>query len=117
MAVVIKQGGLAPGGFNFDAKLRRESTTPEDLMLAHISGMDTLARGLRAAASLQQDGRLQRLVEDRYASYRSGMGAQIHSAQIGFEELESFALADPPTNAPPASGQQELAERIFSFFV
>ncbi|KAH8481981.1 hypothetical protein H0E87_029441 [Populus deltoides] len=55
MLSVIRNGGLAPGGFNFDAKLRRESTEVEDIFLAHISGMDTLARGLRSAAKLIQE--------------------------------------------------------------
>jgi xylose isomerase len=52
MMSVIKNGGIAPGGFNFDAKLRRESTDVEDLFIAHISGMDTMARGLRNAVKI-----------------------------------------------------------------
>jgi len=62
MSVVIKQGGLAPGGINFDAKLRRESTDVNDLFFGHVGAMDALARGLRNAARLQQDGALDSLV-------------------------------------------------------
>jgi xylose isomerase len=62
MSVVIKQGGLAPGGINFDAKLRRESTDVSDLIVGHVGAMDALARGLRNAARLQQDGTLDLLV-------------------------------------------------------
>ena len=65
MSSVLRNGGLAPGGFNFDAKLRRESIDLEDLVLAHVAGMDALARGLRAAAAMQQDGRLEALVKSR----------------------------------------------------
>ena len=56
MDVVLKQGGLAPGGLNFDAKVRRESTDVEDLFIGHINGMDTYARGLRNAARMQAEG-------------------------------------------------------------
>lgn len=59
MMAVLQAGGLGAGGFNFDAKLRRESTDPEDIFYAHISGMDTLARGLRNAAELIDSGHLQ----------------------------------------------------------
>ncbi|KAK7847159.1 xylose isomerase [Quercus suber] len=77
MLSVVRNGGLAPGGFNFDAKLRRESTDVEDLFIAHISGMDTLARGLRNVAKLIEDGSLAELVRKRYQSFDSELGAQI----------------------------------------
>lgn len=68
-SVILRQGGL-PVGVNFDAKLRRESTDPEDLFIAHIGGMDALARGLRNAAAMLQDGRLDALRSGRYSSYQ-----------------------------------------------
>jgi xylose isomerase len=115
MLSVIKNGGLAPGGFNFDAKLRRESVDVEDLFIAHISGMDTIARGLRNAASLFEGGRLTKLVEDRYASFNSPLGKLIEEGKIGFEELEKHALeAGEPAIV---SGKQELAEMIFNSYV
>jgi xylose isomerase len=115
MLSVIKNGGLAPGGFNFDAKLRRESVDLEDLFIAHISGMDTIARGLRNAANLLEGGRLTKLVEDRYASFNSPLGKLIEEGKVGFEELEKHALeaGEPPI----VSGKQELAEMIFSSYV
>ncbi|KAJ7528598.1 hypothetical protein O6H91_15G009700 [Diphasiastrum complanatum] len=114
MLSVVKNGGLAPGGFNFDAKLRRESVDVEDLFIAHISGMDALARGLRNAAALLQDGVLTKLVEERYASFDSSLGTSIEAGEVGFEELEvkAFEWGEPTLS----SGKQELAERILQSF-
>ncbi len=116
MAIVMANGGLAPGGFNFDSKLRRESSDVEDIVIAHIAGMDALARGLRAAAAIAEDGRLAKLVSERYASYDSGLGADIEARKLGWRELEKWALAHP--EAPPhVSGKLELAERILDQFI
>ena len=116
MSVVLKNGGLAPGGFNFDAKLRRESVDVEDLVLAHVAGVDTLARGLRAAVAIQEDGRLAKLVTDRYASYDSGLGAKIEAGQVGWTELEAWAL-EHDEQADHLSGKLELYERIEAQFI
>ncbi|MCO5590913.1 hypothetical protein L7F22_044889 [Adiantum nelumboides] len=107
----MNQKGIAPGGFNFDAKLRRESVDLEDLFIAHIAGMDTMARGLRNAAKIIEDGALKTLVDTRYASYESPLGKAIKGGKVGFEELEQEALSweEPPV----PSGKQELAEMIF----
>ncbi|KAL2928941.1 Xylose isomerase [Bienertia sinuspersici] len=105
MLSVVKNGGLAPGGLNFDAKLRRESTDVEDLFIAHISGMDTMARGLRNAAKLLEDGSLDELVKKRYQSFESEDGALIEAGKADFEYLEKKAIewGEP----------KELAEMIF----
>lgn len=115
MMTVIKNGGLAPGGFNFDAKLRRESVDVEDLFIAHISGMDTLARGLRNAAKLLQGGELTKLVEKRYETFTSEIGTQIEKGEISFEELENKVKewGEPLLT----SGKQELAEMIFHSYL
>ncbi|XP_058113805.1 xylose isomerase-like isoform X1 [Magnolia sinica] len=111
MLSVVRNGGLAPGGFNFDAKLRRESTDVEDLFISHISGMDTMARGLRNAAKLIEDGSLDELVRKRYQSFDSEIGALIEAGKADFETLEKKAMEwGEPT---VASGKQELAEMIF----
>ncbi|BFI43324.1 xylose isomerase [Marchantia polymorpha subsp. ruderalis] len=110
MLTVIKNGGLAPGGFNFDAKLRRESIDVEDLFIAHILGMDSLARGLINAAKLYTDGTLSDLVSNRYASFDSTVGADIESGMVDFDTLEKYAFGwGEPTIT---SGKQELAEMI-----
>ncbi|CAA2980105.1 xylose isomerase [Olea europaea subsp. europaea] len=92
MLSVIENGGLAPGGFNFDAKLRRESTDVDDIFIAHIAGMDTLARGLRNAAKLIEDGSLAELVRKRYESFDTEIGAQIEAGKVDFDTLEKKAI-------------------------
>uniref|UniRef100_A0A0E0AP17 Xylose isomerase n=1 Tax=Oryza glumipatula TaxID=40148 RepID=A0A0E0AP17_9ORYZ len=111
MSSVVKNGGLAPGGFNFDAKLRRESTDVEDMFLAHISGMDTLARGLRSVVKLIEDGSLDELVRKRYQSFDSEIGALIEAGKGDFETLEKKVLEWGEPIVP--SGKQELAEILF----
>ncbi|PKI79542.1 hypothetical protein CRG98_000017 [Punica granatum] len=111
MLSVVRNGGIAPGGFNFDAKLRRESTDVEDLFIAHISGMDTLARGLRNVAKLIEDGSLDELVRKRYSSFDSEIGAQIKAGKADFEMLEKKAKEWGEPKVP--SAKQELAEMIF----
>lgn len=116
MGVVLANGGLAPGGINFDAKLRRESTDVEDIVIAHVAGMDALARGLRAAAAIRADGRLKALVDERYASFDSGLGATIEKGQSSWAELEAWVLAQKE-EPPRASGRLELAERLEDNFI
>ncbi|XP_057750552.1 xylose isomerase-like isoform X2 [Arachis stenosperma] len=110
MLSVIKNGGIARGGFNFDAKLRRESTDVDDLFIAHIIGMDTMARGLRNAATLIEDGTLAELVRKRYQSFDTEIGAQIEAGKADFDFLEKKAKewGEPKV----ASAKQELAEMI-----
>ncbi len=92
MYEILKNGGLGSGGVNFDAKLRRTSFEPEDLLLGHIAGMDTFARGLKAAARLIEDKALDSIIEDRYASYTQGIGADIVAGKANFKTLEAYAL-------------------------
>ncbi|CAL5328462.1 unnamed protein product [Camellia sinensis] len=103
MLSVVRNGGLAPGGFNFDAKLeRRESTDVEDLFIAHISGMDTLARGLRNVAKLIEDGSLAELVRKRYQSFDTELGALIEAGKADFEQLEKKAMEWGEPKVPSA---------------
>src|SRR5213595_253111 len=92
MLSVLKYGGLTTGGVNFDAKVRRESIDPEDLFHAHIGGVDAFARGLKIAAAIRADGRLAKFIKDRYASWDSGLGANIEAGKESFASLEKFAL-------------------------
>ena len=118
-SVILKQGGLSPGGINFDAKLRRESTDLMDLFYAHISGMDALARGLRNAADMIADGTAGAMVKARYASYsETALGKRITEGKATFEELEKYALAHPdPVEAGLQSGRAELHEVVLSRFI
>lgn len=112
--VILRQGGLGSGGFNFDAKLRRESTDLEDMFIGHIGGMDTLARGLVAAARMREDGVLEGMVRDRYHSYDAGIGARIEGGTTSFKELEKWALeAGEPQQR---SAKQEQFEMLLNSY-
>ena len=103
MLAVVKQGGLAPGGLNFDAKPRRESTDIEDLFIAHIGAMDTFARGLKNAAALLESRALTNVVAERYRSYDSGIGARIEQGKADFDECERFITQNGMRDACPLS--------------
>src|SRR6266480_2310053 len=109
MLVILAQGGLTPGGINFDAKVRRESFEPVDLFHAHIGGMDAFAHGLKIAARIRQDGVLKDFVKQRYGSWDSGIGQKIESSVAGFEDLERYVL-DKGQITPNVSGRQEMLE-------
>lgn len=111
MLEVLKAGGFTKGGLNFDAKTRRGSYEPADIFHAYIAGMDAFALGLRIADRLQKDGRLDAFVSERYASYRSGIGADIVAGKATMAQLEQYALAmgDVTTNQ---SGRQEYLENV-----
>jgi xylose isomerase len=116
MLVILGQGGLAPGGVNFDAKVRRESFEPIDLFHAHIGGMDAFAVGLKLAAQIRKDGALKDIVKQRYASWDTGIGAKIEGGAAKFEDLEAYML-DKGDSAPNASGRQEYLENLINRYV
>ncbi len=116
MLRVLGMGGFTSGGLNFDAKVRRESFEPMDLAYAHIAGMDTFARGLKIAAAIRADGRLKSFVRERYASWDSGIGAQIESGEADFGSLERYMLEKGEVD-PNSSGRQEFLENIINQFV
>ncbi len=116
MLTILKYGGLAPGGVNFDAKVRRESFEPIDLFYAHIGGMDAFARGLKIAAAIRADGQLSEMLEQRYASWDTGIGAEIESGRADFKSLETYCLAKGEI-MPNQSGRQELLEHIVNRFI
>ena len=116
MYTILKYGGLAPGGINFDAKVRRESFEPVDLFHAHIGGMDAFARGLKIAAAMRADGSIQRLLEERYASWNSPLGERIEAGQESFASLEKTMLARGEA-AACTSGRQELFENVINTYL
>ncbi len=113
MLILLKFGGLAPGGVNFDAKVRRESFEPIDLFHAHVGGMDAFARGLKIAAAIRAEGELARFVKDRYSSWDTGIGAEIESGKADFRALESYMLKKGDI-APNQSGRQEMLENLIN---
>ncbi len=112
MYEVLKEGGFKNGGLNFDAKTRRQSNTMEDILLAYITGMDTFALGLRIAFKMIEDGRIEKFIEDRYASYNHGIGKKIIEGKTNFEELANYAENLPAIEV--ASGRQEYLEEIIN---
>ncbi len=111
MLQIIENGGFVTGGINFDAKLRRQSVDAADLYLAHIGGVDTLARALLAAAAIIEDGQLAQLVKGRYGGWHSELGQRIERGEFKLSELADYALTADLVPAP-ASGHQEQAENI-----
>lgn len=110
MMQIIRNGGLGNGGSNFDAKLRRNSTDSEDIFIAHISGMDAMARALENAAEILEHSELPRMVKERYASFDSGKGKDFEDGKLSLEDLVAYAKE----HGEPAqiSGKQELYETI-----
>ena len=113
MLMILKYGGLSPGGVNFDAKVRRESFEPIDLFHAHIGGMDTFARGLKIAAAIRAEGTLESLLQERYSSWNRGIGAEIESGQADFQSLEKYML-EKGDISPNQSGRQEMLENLIN---
>ena len=112
MYEVIKAGGFTNGGLNFDAKARRGSFTPEDIFYSYIAGMDAFALGFRAALKLIEDGRIDKFIEDRYASWNTGIGKDIVDGKVTMEDLEKYALSKGEVTDSLSSGRQEMLESI-----
>jgi xylose isomerase len=115
MLVLLGMGGFTTGGLNFDAKRRRESHEPIDLMHAHIGGMDAFARGLKVAHAIREDGRLAQFVQDRYSSYDNDIGAKIEAGTTSFAELEQYALSngEPTAFEWPSGNAGKSGKRFY----
>ncbi len=114
MLQIIRNGGLGDGGSNFDAKLRRNSTNPEDIFIAHICGMDSMARALLNAAAIVEESPIPEMVRERYASFDSGEGKCFEEGNMSLEELVSYAKAHGEPKQ--TSGQQELYETLVNIY-
>ena len=114
MLQIIRNGGLGTGGTNFDAKMRRNSTDPEDVFIAHISGMDAMARALENAAAIIEDGTLCKMVKERYSSFDAGKGKDFEEGKMTLEDVYAYGkeVNEPKTT----SGKQELYETIVAWF-
>ncbi|MBI92789.1 MAG: xylose isomerase [Gemmatimonadaceae bacterium] len=115
MMVILKQGGLKPGGVNFDAKLRRGSFDLEDLFHAHIGGMDAFARGLKIAHRIMEDGQVGDFVKRRYAGWRRGMGREVLAGKASFEDMESYVHKHG--EAAKTSGREEWLEALINSYL
>ncbi|XP_029957786.1 xylose isomerase-like [Salarias fasciatus] len=115
MKVIIEQGGLQPGGLNFDAKVRRESTELEDLFIAHIGAMDAFARGLRNAVRMIEEGVISGMVKERYSSFSHGLGQKVEDGSATLEDMEAFIKQNGEPRV--TSGKQEKYESIFNHYI
>lgn len=113
---IIKNGGLGTGGFNFDAKVRRQSLDPADLLHGHIGGLDVLARGLKGAAALIEDGTYDKVIEDRYAGWKAEGAAAMLRGDRSLDQIAGWVEANN-INPQPRSGQQEYLENLVNRFV
>lgn len=114
MIHIIRNGGFGNGGTNFDAKTRRNSTDLEDIFIAHIAGMDAMARALENAAHLLEESPYKQMLANRYASFDNGIGQAFESGQLTFEELYNYGktVGEPKQT----SGKQELYEAILNMY-
>ena len=117
MYEVLKGGGLAPGGLNFDAKVRRESFKPKDLFIAHVAGMDAFAFGLKVAHRLLENGELEELRKERYSSYSTGRGKEIVNGDTSLESLAEYAVQDLREPIKLESGRQEELEALLNRYI
>ncbi|MDP9424137.1 MAG: xylose isomerase [Pseudomonadota bacterium] len=114
MLYILKGGGMQNGGFNFDAKIRRQSVDPVDLFYGHIGGIDVLAKALLNAEAIIKDGRLQSFIAERYSGWNSDFGKQALS-ELSLEQLADHALQANSDVRPP-SGRQEYLENLINRF-
>ncbi|MDB2324508.1 xylose isomerase [Alphaproteobacteria bacterium] len=113
---VLAGGGFVNGGTNFDAKLRRQSIDPDDLLLAHVGAMDVCARGLKGAAAMLEEGSLQDNLVSRYSGWEGEMGGAIMDGEYDLGTIAEKVTAED-INPKPVSGKQEILENIVNRFV
>jgi len=113
---ILKMGGFTTGGTNFDAKLRRQSIDPVDLLYGHIGGMDTCARALKAAAAIIEDGTYDRFLEDRYAGWKQPEAQAMLKGERTLEDIAARVEAEG-IEPEPRSGRQEYLENLINRFV
>ena len=114
MMQIIRNGGFGNGGTNFDAKTRRNSTDLEDIFIAHISGMDAMARALENAAKLLEESPIKQMVAERYASFDKGIGKDFEEGKLKLEDV--YAYAKKNGEPKQTSGKQELYEAIVNMY-
>ena len=114
MYEVLKAGGFTNGGLNFEAKARRGSFTHEEIFHSYIAGMDSFALGLRIAAKMIEDGRIDKFVDDRYSSWTTGIGKDIIDGKVTMAALEKYALEKGEVTDSLGSGRQEMLEAVMN---
>jgi xylose isomerase len=115
MLIILEAGGLAGGGVNFDAKIRRNSTDVNDLLYAHIGAIDVFARALITADNILQNSEYKKIRANRYASFDAGEGKSFEEGKLTLSDLRNYAVH----NGEPAivSGKQEYLENLINRFI
>ena len=113
MLEVFRAGGFKDGGFNFDSKVRRQSTDAKDLFYGHVGAIDVIAKGLLNAAALIEDGRLDALKKERYAGWDSDVGQAVSKGSLA--DIADLVLSKN-INPQPKSGRQERLENLINRF-
>ena len=116
VARIVAAGGFTTGGFNFDAKVRRQSNDVAELFHGHVGGMDNLARALLIADKMLSDGKLQGIIDERYAGWKEGLGRDILAGKATLEQLSERALAQK-LDPKPRSGRQEMLENLVNRYL
>ncbi|WP_040948638.1 xylose isomerase [Gorillibacterium massiliense] len=113
--ILQNENGIGRGGVNFDAKVRRTSVDPIDVVYSHIAGMDSFARGLVVASKLLEDRALENFIDDRYDSFKTGIGADIVAGKANFKTLEAYALQNNPIVTK--SGRVEVLRTVLNQYI
>ena len=115
MIIILETGGFKGGGINFDAKIRRNSTDPEDLFHAHIGGIDAFARALLVADAVLQKSEYSLFRKQRYASFDAGQGKAYEEGKLSLEDLRQFAIESGEPEI--RSGRQEWLENLINRYI
>ncbi|MCX7350829.1 MAG: xylose isomerase, partial [Alphaproteobacteria bacterium] len=113
---ILKAGGFTTGGLNFDAKIRRQSIDPDDILHAHVGSMDACARGLLIAATILEDGKLGKIVSDRYAKWNEPRNKAMLEGKETLDSIARRALAEG-LDPQPKSGRQERIEALLNSYL
>ena len=113
---IVKAGGFTTGGLNFDAKIRRQSLDPDDLLHGHVGGMDACARAWEIATKMVADGALEKMVAARYAGWDKPANAKMLSGKMSLADIAARVEKDK-LDPQPKSGRQELMENILGRYM
>ena len=113
---ILKAGGLGSGGYNFDAKIRRQSLDPDDLLIAHVGSMDACARGLLIAEQIIKDGVFDSFLADRYAGWKSKEGRAILAGKRSLDDMAAY-VHKKDLEPQPVSGKQEYLESLINSYL
>ena len=119
MYEMLKNGGLPTGGLNCDSKPRRQSFDMQDLFLAHTAGMDTYAAGLLVANKLIEDRVFEDVLDDRYSSFKTGIGADFEAGKVTFKDFENYIIDKPQSEliAATKSGHLEQLKSTLNNYI